>query len=87
MAVPLHESVYPLSCHLNARKALARPLWPIFQRLEQRFRERIAIRDARPMGLQLIGHPKGDGALLEVAAAYETMVKDLLKRRPPMPDL
>jgi amidase len=40
-----------------------------------------------PMGLQLIGQPKGDGALLEVAAAYETMVKDLLGRRPPMPDL
>jgi amidase len=40
-----------------------------------------------PMGLQLIGQPKGDGALLEVAAAYETMVKDLLERRPPMPDL
>ncbi|MBM3338010.1 MAG: amidase, partial [Betaproteobacteria bacterium] len=37
-----------------------------------------------PMGLQLIGQPKGDGALLEVAAAYETMIADLLARRPPV---
>jgi amidase len=36
------------------------------------------------MGLQLIGQPKGDSALLEVAAAYETMIADLLARRPPV---
>ena len=40
-----------------------------------------------PMGLQLIGQPNGDGALLEVAAAYETIITDLLDRRPSAPDL
>ena len=35
-----------------------------------------------PMGLQLIGQPQGDAALLRVAAAYETIVADLLDRRP-----
>jgi Asp-tRNA(Asn)/Glu-tRNA(Gln) amidotransferase A subunit family amidase len=39
------------------------------------------------MGLQLIGQPKGDGALLEVAAAYETIITDLLDRRPSVPEL
>jgi Asp-tRNA(Asn)/Glu-tRNA(Gln) amidotransferase A subunit family amidase len=36
-----------------------------------------------PMGLQLIGQPRGDGALLKVAAAYETIIDDLLDRGPP----
>ena len=35
-----------------------------------------------PMGLQLIGQPQGDEALLKVAAAYETIIDDLLNRRP-----
>ena len=35
-----------------------------------------------PMGLQLIGGPQGDAALLEVAAAYERTQTDLLSRRP-----
>ena len=35
-----------------------------------------------PMGLQLIGRPHGDGALLRIAAAYEPIAADLLTRRP-----
>ena len=38
-----------------------------------------------PMGLQLIGRPQGDAALLSAAAAYEATVGDLLARRPPTP--
>lgn len=36
-----------------------------------------------PMGLQLIGRPQGDAALLNIAAAYESLVPTLLQRRPP----
>ncbi len=36
-----------------------------------------------PMGLQLIGRPQGDAALLEAAAGYESLVPDLMARRPP----
>lgn len=35
-----------------------------------------------PAGLQLIGRPNGDAALLQVAAAYEVAAADLLCRRP-----
>jgi amidase len=35
-----------------------------------------------PGGLQLIGAPQGDAALLRVAAAYEATIGDLLVRRP-----
>ena len=35
-----------------------------------------------PMGLQLLGRPQGDHALLRVAAAYEAVSKDLLARAP-----
>jgi amidase len=35
-----------------------------------------------PMGLQLIGRPIGDAALLELAAGYEALIGDLLARRP-----
>lgn len=38
-----------------------------------------------PMGLQLIGRPRGDAALLRVAAAYELAASALLARRPPEP--
>ena len=38
-----------------------------------------------PMGLQLIGRPQGDAALLNIAAAYESLVPALLQRRPPDP--
>jgi amidase len=38
-----------------------------------------------PMGLQLIGRPQGDAALLSLAAGYETLVPELLARRPPAP--
>ncbi len=41
--------------------------------------------DRWPMGLQLIGRPHGDAALLEAAAGYETLVPELLARRPPDP--
>ncbi len=40
-----------------------------------------------PAGLQLIGAPQADAALLAVAAAYETLIPDLLARRPPEPAL
>ena len=36
-----------------------------------------------PMGMQLIGPPLGDLALLNAAAAYETCIGDWLARRPP----
>lgn len=36
-----------------------------------------------PMGLQLIGRPRGDAALLRAAAGYEATVPELLARRPP----
>ena len=36
-----------------------------------------------PMGLQLIGRPRADAALLRIAAAYETTIVDILARRPP----
>ncbi|WP_088280215.1 amidase [Ideonella sp. A 288] len=38
-----------------------------------------------PMGVQLIGRPQGDAALLQVAAAHELLVPELLARRPPEP--
>jgi amidase len=37
-----------------------------------------------PMGLQLVGPPLGERALLGAAAAYETTIGDLLARRPPL---
>ena len=38
-----------------------------------------------PAGLQLIGPPRGDAALLQAAAGYEAAAADLLARRPPEP--
>jgi amidase len=38
-----------------------------------------------PAGLQLIGPPRGEAALLQAAAGYETASADLLARRPPAP--
>jgi amidase len=38
-----------------------------------------------PAGLQLIGRPRGDAALLSLAAGYEALVPELLARRPGMP--
>ena len=38
-----------------------------------------------PMGMQLIGRPRGDAALLQAAAGYEALVPELLARRPPEP--
>ena len=38
-----------------------------------------------PMGLQLIGRPQGDAALLQLAAGYEALIGELLARRPPEP--
>jgi amidase len=38
-----------------------------------------------PLGLQLIGKPQGDADLLRVAAAFESLMGDLLARRPPDP--
>lgn len=38
-----------------------------------------------PMGLQLIGRPLGEAALLRAAAAYEARAAELLARRPPEP--
>ena len=35
-----------------------------------------------PMGLQLIGRPQGDAALLHAAQAYENVSSDLMARRP-----
>jgi amidase len=37
-----------------------------------------------PMGLQLIGQPQGDAALLSLAAGYESLIADLMARRPPL---
>ncbi|HEY6512558.1 MAG TPA: amidase [Burkholderiaceae bacterium] len=39
-----------------------------------------------PAGLQLIGRARGDAALLALAAAYEALIGEWLKRRPPEPD-
>jgi amidase len=39
----------------------------------------------RPMGLQLIGRPHGDAALLAIAAGYEAINASLLARRPDEP--
>ena len=36
-----------------------------------------------PMGLQLIGKPKGDFELLQVAHAYEMATQDLIQKQPP----
>ena len=36
-----------------------------------------------PMGLQLIGKPQGDLALLQLAHAYELANQDMIKQRPP----
>lgn len=38
-----------------------------------------------PAGLQLIAKPQADAALLRVAAAYESLIGDLLSLRPPQP--
>ena len=45
--------------------------------------------DARglPMGLQLIGRPRGDRELLRLAAAYEAAAAEVLAVRPPEPRL
>jgi Asp-tRNA(Asn)/Glu-tRNA(Gln) amidotransferase A subunit family amidase len=37
------------------------------------------------MGLQLIGAPRGDLALLQLAARYEQLAADVLARRPTTP--
>jgi amidase len=39
--------------------------------------------DGLPLGMQLIGPPLGDLAVLNAAAAYETAIGDWLARRPP----
>ena len=36
-----------------------------------------------PMGIQLIGKPRGDAELLRIAAAYESLIGGMLKRQPP----
>ena len=36
-----------------------------------------------PMGLQLIGRPRGDAQLLALAGAYEQLIPELLAQRPP----
>jgi amidase len=38
-----------------------------------------------PAGLQLIGRPHGDAALLQLAAGYEALIASELARRPPAP--
>ena len=38
-----------------------------------------------PTGMQLIGPPRGDRALLEIAAGYETLIGDWLQKRPGNP--
>lgn len=38
-----------------------------------------------PTGLQLIGRPHGDAALLRLAAGYESLIGELLTQRPPSP--
>ncbi|HQR21272.1 MAG TPA: amidase family protein, partial [Burkholderiaceae bacterium] len=35
-----------------------------------------------PMGLQLIGRPRGDRAVLQLAHAYEQAAQDVLRVRP-----
>jgi amidase len=35
------------------------------------------------MGLQLIGRPRGDAALLALAGAYEQLIPELMAQRPP----
>ena len=44
----------------------------------------IACQWAKALGLQLIGPPQGDAALLRVAAAYEPLAADWLQRLPPV---
>lgn len=39
--------------------------------------------DGLPMGLQLIGRPQGDAALLRLAWAYENAAREVLDVRPP----
>jgi amidase len=38
-----------------------------------------------PMGLQLIGQPLGEAALLRAAAGCEALIPEVLARRPPEP--
>jgi amidase len=38
--------------------------------------------DGLPMGLQLIGRPQADFALLQLAHAYEQVAQDVLQRAP-----
>ena len=42
-------------------------------------------REGWPMGVQLIGPPRGDLALLQLAATYEGAAEEVLARRPPEP--
>jgi len=35
-----------------------------------------------PMGLQIIGRPRADGAVLRLAHAYEQVAQDVLQVRP-----
>ena len=41
--------------------------------------------DGLPMGLQLIGRPQADWAVLQLAQAYEQAAPELMQRRPPAP--
>jgi amidase len=36
-----------------------------------------------PMGMQVIGRPRGDLAVLQLARAYELVAQDVLRIRPP----
>jgi amidase len=38
--------------------------------------------DGLPMGMQLIGRPRGDRALLQLAHAYEQAAQEVLSVRP-----
>ena len=38
-----------------------------------------------PMGMQLIGRPRGDFELLQLAHAYEQVAQELLARKPALP--
>jgi amidase len=38
-----------------------------------------------PMGMQLIGRPRSDTAVLQLAYAYEQAAQDVLQVRPPEP--
>ena len=62
---------------MRLKRQELRYLWPDFGLLKT------LVAKGLPMGLQIIGKPQGDAAVLQLARAYEEVAQEVLARRPP----